>query len=200
MSRTFTLLLVAAGLAGAGCEDPVQVGPPAPQAPVAPQAPAPEGPAQGGPAQATEVDAGTGLPTYRDEDFVEADSSRDPFRSFAEMFERRPVEQPQRTVKMPTTGIDQMHLIAIVSGVARPRAMLVDTAGVGHVVERGDFLGRAEVVQTGGSEGMPVTLNWRVDRIRPNEVVLTRDDPTAPDRVPLTRVIPLREEEESLRP
>ena len=107
----------------------------------------------------------------------------------------RPPESPQRTVLLPTTGLDQMRLIAIISGVAQPRAMIVDPAGVGHVVERGDYIGRPEVVQTGGTEGMPVTLNWRVDRIRPNEVVLTREDPTAPNRPPLTRVIPLHEEE-----
>jgi len=40
---------------------------------------------------------------------------------------------------------------------------------------------------------MPVTLNWRVDRIRPGSVVLTREDPTAPDKPPLTRVLPLHE-------
>lgn len=194
MRRTVVLLFIAAGLAASGCEDPVQVGPPAPSAPVAPQ------PQQAGPAEAEEVDAGTARAEHQLEDFVESESSRDPFRSFADLFERRPVDQPQRSVIMPTTGVEQMRLIAIISGVARPRAMLVDTAGVGHVVERGDYLGRADVVQTGGAEGMPVTLNWRVDRIRPNEVVLSRDDPTEPNRPPLNRVIPLREEEEeSLR-
>ncbi|MCA9601050.1 MAG: hypothetical protein KC417_03435, partial [Myxococcales bacterium] len=34
-------------------------------------------------------------------------------------------------------------------------------------------------------------LNWRVDRIRPTEVVLAREDPTAPNRPAITRVIPL---------
>ena len=175
-------------LAALGCDEPARVGPP----------PAPTGPVAPGPAQpAGEPDAGTegAMLNYQDEAFVESEANRDPFRSYATMFERRAVEAPQRTVKMPTTSIDQMRLIAIVSGVARPRAMLTDPLGVGHVVERGDFIGRAEVVQAGtGAEGMPVTLNWRVDRIRPNEVVLSREDPTAPDRTPLTRVIPLHTE------
>jgi len=198
MSRSVALLFIAAALAAMGCDDPVQVGPP--QAPVAPQAQGQQGQGPGqGPAQAAEDDAGSGVPEYGDQAFVEAETQRDPFRSFAEMFERRPVEQPQRSVKMPTTGVDQMRLIAIISGVARPRAMLVDPSGVGHVVERGDYLGRAEVVQTGGAEGMPVTLNWRVDRIRPAEIVLSREDPTEPNRPPLTRVIPLRDEEEPLQ-
>ncbi|MEM9075306.1 MAG: hypothetical protein AAGE52_42810, partial [Myxococcota bacterium] len=82
------------------------------------------------------------------------------------------------------------------SGVAQPRAMLQDPAGVGHVVKIGQYVGRAEIIQTGGADSMPVTLNWRVARIRTGEVVLTRDDPTGPDRPPLTRVIPLYEEGE----
>jgi len=53
------------------------------------------------------------------------------------------------------------------------------------------------VIQTGGAEGMPATLNWRVDRIRPSEVVLTRTDPSAPDQPPLTRSIPLHQEGEA---
>ena len=185
MRRVTGLVVIVAAL---GCDEPARVGPP----------PTPTGPVAPAPAQpAAAADAGAeGLVlNYQDEAFVESDANRDPFRSYATMFERRAVEAPQRTVKMPTTGIEQMRLIAIVSGVARPRAMLVDPVGVGHVVERGDFIGRAEVVQAGtGAEGMPVTLNWRVDRIRPNEVVLSREDPTAPDRTPLTRVIPLHEE------
>jgi hypothetical protein len=192
MRRLFETVLIAAALvASAACDEPARVGPPpTPTGPVTPQ---PAQPGQPGP----EADAGTGrMLDYRDEHFVEAETNRDPFRSFADMFERRPAESAQRTVKMPTTGIDQMRLIAIVSGVARPRAMLVDQVGVGHVVERGDYIGRPEVVQAGGSESMPVTLNWRVDRIRPNEVVLSREDPTSPDRPSLTRVIPLHEEED----
>ena len=72
--------------------------------------------------------------------------------------------------------------------------MLVDPSGVGHVVERGDFVGRAEVVQAAGADSTPLTLNWRVDRIRPAEVVLTREDNTPGAQV-VTRVIPLHEGE-----
>jgi type IV pilus assembly protein PilP len=125
--------------------------------------------------------------THRDDEFVEAEGNRDPFRSFAQAF-------VQREVVMPRTGIEEMRLIGIVSGVANPSAMLVDREGTGHTVHRGDYLGRPEVVQTGGDDAVPITLNWRVDRIRPEEVVLTREDPTAPNRPPLTRVMPLREE------
>jgi type IV pilus assembly protein PilP len=131
---------------------------------------------------------------YTDDDFLERDiQHRDPFRSFARAFKAQAAAPAQRRVLLPSTSLDEMKLIAIVTGIATPRAMLTDTAQVGHVIRRGDYIGRPEVVQTGGSEGMPVTLNWRVDRIRPGSVVLTREDPTSPDKPPLTRVMPLHE-------
>ncbi len=132
--------------------------------------------------------------TYSDDDFAELDiQNRDPFRSYARAFKAQAAAPAQRRVLLPSTSLDEMNLIAIVTGITTPRAMLTDTAHVGHVIRRGDYIGRPEVVQTGGSEGMPVTLNWRVDRIRPGSVVLTREDPTAPDKPPLTRVMPLHE-------
>ena len=138
--------------------------------------------------------ADPGPTVYTDDDFSELDvQSRDPFRSFARAFKAQAAAPAQRRVLLPSTSLDEMKLIAIVTGIATPRAMLTDTAKVGHVIRRGDYIGRPEVVQTGGSEGMPVTLNWRVDRIRPGSVVLTREDPTSPDKPPLTRVMPLHE-------
>jgi type IV pilus assembly protein PilP len=131
---------------------------------------------------------------YSDDDFVEFDvQNRDPFRSFAKAFKAQAAAPAQRRVLLPSTSLDEMRLIAIITGIATPRAMMTDTSNVGHVVRRGDYIGRPEVVKTGGAEGMPVTLNWRVDRIRPGSVVLTREDPTAPDKPPLTRVMPLHE-------
>lgn len=146
------------------------------------------------------ADAGTRVPSYRDEDFAEADTNRDPFRSYAASFRvtATATDRGGREVVMPETSLDEMRLTAIVSGMPNPYAMLVDREGIGHVVRRGNYVGRSEVVQAAGTEELPVTLNWRVDRIRirPAEVVLIRQDPTAPNRNPLTRVIPLREAEE----
>ena len=142
----------------------------------------------------TEPARDLGPAVYTDDDFAELDvQNRDPFRSYAKAFKAQAAAPAQRRVLLPSTSLDEMKLIAIVTGIATPRAMLTDTAQVGHVVRRGDYIGRPEVVQSGGSEGMPVTLNWRVDRIRPGSVVLTREDPTAPDKPPLTRVMPLHE-------
>jgi Tfp pilus assembly protein PilP len=132
---------------------------------------------------------------YTDEDFVESDNNRDPFRTYTTLFKVESPHAPQRQVAMSNTAIEEMKLIAIVSGTPTPKAMLVDPLGVGHVVERGMYIGKPQVVRA--SENVLLTLNWRVDRIRPNEVVLTREDPTDPNRPPLTRVIPMRTEEET---
>jgi type IV pilus assembly protein PilP len=133
--------------------------------------------------------------TYRDSDFLESEQNRDPFRNYATELKARAPVVAQRTVLMPDTAIDEMKLIAIVSGVDQPCAMLVDQRGVGYVTTRGDFVGKADVVQGGGADALPVALNWRIDRIRNGEVVLAREDPTAPNRPPLTRVIPLHDDD-----
>ena len=135
--------------------------------------------------------------SYTDDDFVESERNRDPFRSYVTEFKAKSVTDVQRRVVMATTAIEEMRLIAIISGTAQPKAMLVDPLGVGYVVERGVYVGRPQVIQATGSVSM--TLNWRVDRIRENEVVLTRQDPTDPTRPPLTRIIPLHDEDEVAR-
>jgi hypothetical protein len=134
---------------------------------------------------------------FKDSDFVEGEHNRDPFRSLmVELSQTAKAPVTQRKVLMPNTPIDALKLIAIVTGISQPRAMIVDEKGVGYVATRGDFVGQAEVVKSGGTENLPVSLNWRVDRIRENEVVLAREDPSAPNRPPLTRVIPLHEPED----
>lgn len=191
MRIALAVVVVLSGLS-LGCEEEtITVGRGLPAEPGAGAAPASPGAVD----PAALADAGIAPLDFRDEAFVEADTNRDPFRGFAQMFVARPTREPvQREVIMPRTSIDEMNLIAIVSGVANPSAMLVDRDGTGYTVHRGDYLGRPEVVQTGGEADVPITLNWRVDRIRAGEVVLTRDDPTAPNRPPLTRVIALHEE------
>jgi type IV pilus assembly protein PilP len=195
-TRTRTNLLVALALSLSACGgETIAVGGPPPAAPSTPTptdttaaaAPAPEAePAAAVPA----------LPTYRDEDFVEAENNRDPFRNYAVLFVPRTQTGPvrvQRRVLMDATTVDEIRLIAIISGVASPSAMLLDGQGTGHTVHRGDYVGRAEYVSTGGADSVPITLNWRVDRISPTEVVLSREDPSSPDQVGLTRVLPLHD-------
>lgn len=131
---------------------------------------------------------------YKDEDFIESITNRDPFKIYTTQFRADVPGSVQRRVYMPTTAVEEMRLIAIVTGVPQPKAMLVDPVGVGHVVERGDYVGRPKVIQASGNVAM--TLNWRVDRIRDNEVVLTQEDATDPTRIAMTKIIPLREEGE----
>lgn len=156
----------------------------------APGPAAPPPPAAATAAAAEGGEQAVGAVAYKDEDFVESLRNRDPFRSYTIEFRAKVSEDVQRRVIMPSTAIEEMALIAIVTGMPRPKAMLVDTAGVGHVVERGDYVGRPRLIQAAGSVSM--ALNWRVDRIRDNEVVLTQQDPTDPTRSALTKIIPLR--------
>lgn len=197
---TFVVVSVAAVLLGACDDEPIQVGRGMGQAAGGTEGPAPS--AAGPGAAGAGADAGIAVRSYRDEDFVESDSNRDPFRNYAATFQvvaETTQRAAGRPVTMPDTSIEEMRLIGIVSGVPDARAMIVDRDGVGHSVRRGEYIGRSEIVQAGGTDALPVELNWRVDRIRPNEVVLTREDPTAPNRPPLTRVLPLREEDARLQ-
>ena len=150
--------------------------------------------AAGGGAKAGEVVASAPKAlVFKDDDFVESERNRDPFRKYPSALGVRAGESVtadvQRAVIMPNTPVEAMRLIAIISGLPRPKAMLTDASSVGYVVERGDYIGSPKVVQSPGNVAM--TLNWRVDRIRENEVVLTRQDPTDPTRPPLSRVIEL---------
>ncbi len=188
-TAVFVAVLACALALVAACSDE----PPAESASRGLAAPAAAGAAAAAAGQKKEAEA----LVFKDDDFVESEHNRDPFRSYASAFRSHGVADAaegntQRPVIMPTTAVESMRLIAIIGGMPRPKAMLVDLSGVGYVVERGDYIGRAKVLQTTGSVSM--TLNWRIDRIRENEVVLTRADPTDPTRPPLTRIISMRDE------
>jgi type IV pilus assembly protein PilP len=132
---------------------------------------------------------------FRDSDFVETESNRDPFRPFAEVFANRAGQvQIQRKVVFEEYGVDELKLIGIVSGINPAKAMLVDPTGQGQVVHRGDFLGKAERVQIENADA-EFELNWRIERIREADLVLVREDPSNPDVPSATRVIALRPEE-----
>jgi len=170
-------------LFGCGEDQVIPAGPAAPRR--APAAPA-----------ATEADKAAIPPPldFQETAFVESERSRDPFRSFAKIFvdEARGEVTSQREVLLDQYPIEQLKLVALVGGVDPPRAMLVDPAGVGHVVKRGQYIGRASVVQPTGGGGAAYEVNWRVDRIRDGDMVLVRDDPSNPEIPSATRVIPLR--------
>jgi type IV pilus assembly protein PilP len=70
--------------------------------------------------------------------------------------------------------------------------MVVDPSGKGHVIRRGQFIGRPDILKREGQTGISYQVNWRVDRIRDGDVVLVREDPTNPDVPAVSRVLPLR--------
>jgi type IV pilus assembly protein PilP len=186
MSRALLLLLFAAPAAVlAACEDKVitsNTPPPSPAAVAAPKASA-----------SAEVVSSPRVP-IDEADFTESERSRDPFRSYARVFAQETKERvrSQREVVLPEYTLDELRLIGIVTRLQPPKAMLVDPTGKGHVIQRGQFVGRADVVPGAGRTGTTYEVNWRVDRIRDGDVVLVREDPANPDVPTVTRVIPLR--------
>jgi type IV pilus assembly protein PilP len=129
-------------------------------------------------------------------EFTESERSRDPFRSFLDIFkeETRGAAKSQREVVLSQFAIDELKLIGIVTRAQPAKAMLVDPGGMGHVVHRGQFVGKPDIVQAAGRTGASYEINWRVDRIRDGDIVLIREDPANPDVPSATRVIPLRPE------
>jgi len=186
LARSLVLLL---GLAAFGCEDEVVTssadGTPRTAPSAAPAASAEKAMAEGPPA----VD-------FQETDFGEGERSRDPFRSFANTFaeEARGKVKSQREVVLDQYSVDELKLVGIVTRIQPERALMVDPTGKGHIVLRGQFIGRAEVVQ-GGTSGADYEINWRIERIRDSDVVIVRDDPTNPDIPSATRIIPLRPEQ-----
>jgi type IV pilus assembly protein PilP len=129
-------------------------------------------------------------------EFTESERSRDPFRSFLSIFkeEGKGAAKSQRAVVLSDFAIDELKLIGIVTRAEPAKAMLVDPGGKGFVVQRGQFVGKADIVQAAGRTGASYEINWRVDRIRDGDIVLIREDPANPDVPSATRVIPLRPE------
>lgn len=196
MSRTWrSLLLLLAALVIVGCGDDKKGElfsdkPPPP--------PPRRGPAAA--ASATAPDAGADAEekvVFREDDFVETDLSRDPFRSFSKLFkqENTTAARTQREVLLDRYSVDELKLVGIVTGGAEHRAMFVDPTGTGWIIHRGQYIGKAELVRGSGPGSASYELNWRVDRIREGDIVLVREDPAHSDIPPSTRVIPLRPED-----
>jgi type IV pilus assembly protein PilP len=191
MKRRFALaFLVLTVLPGCGDEPakPAAIPTPAPGAPAPASASAPS-------AAAIDTQPPPKL-EISEAEFTESERSRDPFRSFADSFreETKGAAKSQREVVLSKYGIDELRLIGIVTRAEPAKAMLVDPGGTGYVVQRGQFVGRPDVVQAAGRSGASYEINWRVDRIRDGDIVLVREDPQNPDVPSATRVIPLRPE------
>ncbi len=133
---------------------------------------------------------------FQEEDFVETERSRDPFRSFNDLFVERPSDPTasKPAVILEDYALDELKLIGIITRIHPAKAMLVDPSGIGFVVHRNDLVGKAERVQSGAGNA-EYEINWRVDRIRDADVVFVREDPSNPDVPSSTRVIQLHPDE-----
>jgi hypothetical protein len=125
--------------------------------------------------------------------FVPSDDNRDPFAPW-----RAPVVAPPpidpRDNLFADSSLAELRLVAIVSGEGgAPRAMIEASDGFGRVVERGDRVGRPEIERRGPG-GAPVALSWRVERIRPDRIILVRDG--GAEGQPQTRVIELHPDDQ----
>lgn len=82
----------------------------------------------------------------REEDFAEnEESNRDPFRSFLETWIERGPKVTTATVSaiFAKYSLEELTLIAVVSGDANPRAMFRDPTGLGQTVKRGDYISKS---------------------------------------------------------
>lgn len=131
--------------------------------------------------------------------FIETDENRDPFRSFLPVFTAQALPEedfaPRPPVLLDDVSLDELRLIAVISGEGgNPRAMVTDPEGKGWVVRRGDYVGRGERIRLG--PGQPHReINWRIVRVRPDRIILVREDPIQAGP-PVTRVMRLYPEED----
>ncbi len=197
LELTASLALCSAILAGCGGDEVIQPGKsgavggpvqPAPQQPGAAPQPGQK------PGAAPPVD----LPPLPQREITErdfADSNRDPFKAYVEAKSILPPVKSQRDVLLSKYSLEECKIAGIITG-DTPRVLINDPTGLGWVVHVGDFVGRAEKVHSGGAGGADIPVNWRVDRIRSNDVVFVREDPSRPDVQATTRVLSLRTPDE----
>lgn len=132
-----------------------------------------------------------------EDSFIDSLANRDPFRSFlkALMKQAEVAAKPQVTSLLDQFQVDALKVVAIIQGsgphAGSPIAMLVDPEGVGHVVRRGNFVGKGETVRriTSGEE---VQIFWKVARIREDAVVFEREDPFSTGAATVTKVLYLK--------
>ena len=189
------LSAAAAALGGCGDDAPAETGQGQPNPPPAGQ---PAVPGQPKASATPSVSPTANMPPlplkeFQEADFAETDRSRDPFRTFERLFVRDPKGPTvlQREVLIDRYALDELKLVGIVTR-GPARALLTDPTGLGWVAKVGDFVGKAEMVHSGGPTGPDVAINWRIDRIRENDLVFIREDPGHPEIPPTTRVIALR--------
>ena len=201
MMKRSVIGFVALALLSTACEeDPLP--PPPPVAGQNPGAAVPGAPAQPGAPGADGVPADLPPLPVRDiqeRDFLESPTARDPFRDYADLFVVKTNAgsdpQSQREVLISKYALEELKVVGIITG-GTPRALISDPGGLGWIVRVGDFIGKPEVVSSGGTSSSDISVNWRVDRIRDNDIVFVREDPSRPDVPATTRVLSMRGQDE----
>ncbi len=113
-------------------------------------------------------------------DFLERIDNRDPFHSFilkVAAGNRRPGRR-QRKVVLKRYALDELKLIAVVTGQTRPLAMFRDPKGLGVPVKRGDYISKSE---------------GKVKQILPDKVVVEIEASSESRRSKSDKVIPLHQ-------
>jgi len=155
MARARAPLLLSM-LLGLGCEDAPRPTSPAlgsgqsetqPAASAAARPAAPAGaPAAAGAAGTAkgEGQAEAKVDVLTEADFIESLQNRDPFRSHLSEVAGPRTAQSEWEVLLKKYALDELKLIAIVSGGTAPRAMFQNPIGEGVTVKRGDRLSKSE--------------------------------------------------------
>jgi Tfp pilus assembly protein PilP len=159
MRKSFIIACIACGLGGSFWLARARAAEPAKPTDktAAPAAPAPAKPAPAAPAPAPAPAANSAealaqrmavlrRKVLREEDFAENDdSNRDPFRSYLDTWIERGPKVTMTTVSAVCAkySLEELTLIAVVSGDANPRAMFRDPTGLGQTVKRGDYISKS---------------------------------------------------------
>jgi type IV pilus assembly protein PilP len=117
-----------------------------------------------------------------EKDFVEANTNRDPFRSFMLMFNRanNSTVVIQRRVLLKRYSLEDLRLMAIISGNTRPIAMFVDPTKKGVTIKRGDYISKSE---------------GRVKQILHDKVIIEIEEKTESGTSSTDRVVLLHDKE-----
>lgn len=155
----------------------------APAAPAAPGAPAaPPGPQSpltvlsGATVTKDQIRAEVRKRELVNDDFVESEANRDPFRNYLSSFAVQVVVNKQHKIILEKFALDELKLVAIVSGDGMSStAMFVDPTGMGVSVRRGEHLSKADAL---------------ISRIAPDRVFLQIEDEAGKGK-PTERVVEL---------
>jgi len=81
--------------------------------------------------------------------FVEGIDTRDPFRTFrTEVAEEAGKRKKTKDAILPLYALDELKLIAVISGIPNPKAMLIDPKGFGWIVRKNDRLSKSAALIT----------------------------------------------------